>query len=294
MKIFTKTCLTGVLLLFPALVWGAQTMVPYPARSFNIDYGGGYTANVTISGNINSANINSTVYSQTGGFNFNGFSADTTVSIKATGSPSYSGATTAYIAEGTGTNKMITERVATDKSILNTTVGEIRQLSNPRLTVRQATGETKTTGIVSGTESSRPAFLDQQPDPPSSSYGQPGDNSQSAKSPSDTAGAGGSGSGSKLVPCDGADCTLAMLKQMGANIYNYLAGFGAILAVGAIVLAGFSYIKSGGDPSAMKEAKQKIVYAITGLIILGASVLIVNTVLKVFEPKTFQKVEDVK
>lgn len=108
---------------------------------------------------------------------------------------------------------------------------------------------------------------------------------------SNSSGGGGSGgspsdrqsSGTVLVPCDGAsDCTIRKLLDMGANIYNYIVGMGALVAVGAIVMAGFSYIKSAGDAKQMADAKNKIVLAIIGLVIMGASVLLVNTLLKVF------------
>lgn len=86
-----------------------------------------------------------------------------------------------------------------------------------------------------------------------------------------------------------------MILTMGVKIYNYFTGFGAILAVGAIVWAGFSYIKAQGEPSQMAAAKQIIVNAIIGLVALAASALIVNTVLK-WTGKTgdVTKVEDVK
>lgn len=286
MKIFTNTCLVGALLLFPVVVWGAE-LVPYAEKSFIIDYGGGYKANVTIAGKVSATNVDPTVYSPASGFNFNGFSADTKVSIQATG-PAGGGATNTYIKPDSGS---IIMNPANDKSRLDTTVGAIRKLSNPQLTVRQAGGETKTTGIVPGTESSSLPFLEQS-DPPSPQYGRPDDPSESKKSPSDRPGGGGSGSTGGLVPCDGVNCTIEKILDMGANIYNYLVGMGALIAVGAIIMAGFSYIKSGGDPSEMKEAKKKVIYAITGLIILGVSVLLVNTVLKVFK-SNIQTVESV-
>lgn len=101
---------------------------------------------------------------------------------------------------------------------------------------------------------------------------------------SGTTGGGASGTNNALVPCNGAeDCTIPKLLDMGARIYNYLVGLGALVAVGVIILAGFSYIRSAGDAKQMQDAKHKIVLAILGLVFLGASVLLVNTVLKVFQ-----------
>jgi len=106
-------------------------------------------------------------------------------------------------------------------------------------------------------------------------------------------GSGSSSSTTKLVPCNGTDCTIQMILTMGVKIYNYLTGFGAILAVAAIVYGGFSYIKSQGDPSAMKEAKTIVVNAIIGIVILAASALIVNTILQWIGSKNITKVEQV-
>ncbi|MDO8511664.1 MAG: pilin [bacterium] len=162
----------------------------------------------------------------------------------------------------------------------------------------QVAGESPIPVKASGanTTSNNPPFLNNNPANNSSSAPDTSTAQSNSDNPSSgNSGGGGGGSGIVLVPCDGSkgkECTIEKLKTMGANIFNYLAGFGAILAVGAIVMAGFSYIKSGGDPSAMKDAKQKIILAITGLIILGASVLIVNTVLKVLGSD--QKVEDIQ
>lgn len=89
-----------------------------------------------------------------------------------------------------------------------------------------------------------------------------------------------SDSKTQLVPCDGTDCTIKMLLTMGVRIYNYIVGFGAILAIGAIVWAGFSYVTAAGDTSKMSAAKEVIYNAIIGIVVLAASALIVNTVIK--------------
>ncbi len=108
---------------------------------------------------------------------------------------------------------------------------------------------------------------------------------------------GGSGSGSKLVPCDGADCRIDDIKKMAVNIFNYLMGFGAIVAIGAIVISGFQYIMSQGDSKQLDEAKGKLQMAIIGLVILAVSVLLVNTILRwagVTGGAGFTQVEDIQ
>jgi hypothetical protein len=113
-------------------------------------------------------------------------------------------------------------------------------------------------------------------------------------------GGSGSGSGSGLVPCDGVDCSIQKILTMGVKIYNYLTGFGAILAVGAMVWGGFSYITAQGDSSKMSAAKEIVINAIKGIVVLAVSALIVNTVINWVSSgkgldagKNIQKVEDV-
>ncbi len=67
---------------------------------------------------------------------------------------------------------------------------------------------------------------------------------------------------------------------MGRNIFNFLLYTGAIAATLAIVIAGFQYVMSQGDPARNKDAKQKLTYAIIGLGVLLLAYVIVNTILK--------------
>ena len=60
-----------------------------------------------------------------------------------------------------------------------------------------------------------------------------------------------------------------------------LAIFGAI-AVLIIVIAGFRYIMSRGDPGAVAKAKDAIVYALVGLVVMISAYGIVGFALNVF------------
>jgi hypothetical protein len=51
----------------------------------------------------------------------------------------------------------------------------------------------------------------------------------------------------------------------GLNIVYMVAG---IIAVIAIIFAGFSYVNSMGDPSAVAKAKNIIMYAVIGLVVI--------------------------
>lgn len=56
----------------------------------------------------------------------------------------------------------------------------------------------------------------------------------------------------------------------------------AVIAVGAIIWGGVSYVLSLGEPDKASQAKRIIMYAIVGLIIIGLSVIVVNFVINLF------------
>ncbi len=62
----------------------------------------------------------------------------------------------------------------------------------------------------------------------------------------------------------------------GINIFSIIVG---IIAVIMIVLAGFKYITSGGSDDKVKSAKNTIVYAVVGLIIVALAQFIVKFIL---------------
>jgi hypothetical protein len=70
----------------------------------------------------------------------------------------------------------------------------------------------------------------------------------------------------------------------GGGPGNNLGLVGAALALGGIALfamllmGGFKYITSGGDPKAAEAAKNTITYAIIGIIIMVSSVLILTII----------------
>jgi len=77
------------------------------------------------------------------------------------------------------------------------------------------------------------------------------------------------------------ECTICDLFQLAQNIYNFVIVFAFILALGALVWAGFKMMTSAGDPAKYKDALGKIRTILIGLAILLLAGLIVDTVLKV-------------
>jgi hypothetical protein len=57
-----------------------------------------------------------------------------------------------------------------------------------------------------------------------------------------------------------------------SHIIAVIAGVAAVII---IIVAGFMYILSGGDASKVNSAKNMIIYAVVGLVIIGASEAIV-------------------
>lgn len=63
------------------------------------------------------------------------------------------------------------------------------------------------------------------------------------------------------------------------RILNYFLALAGILAVAVLIYGGVQYIISRGDEGAAEKAKNTIVYAIIGLVVIGLSVVIVNFVI---------------
>lgn len=62
------------------------------------------------------------------------------------------------------------------------------------------------------------------------------------------------------------------------DIFNFVLAAAAILAVIMIIVGGLQYIGAAGNPSVISDAKDRIYWAILGLILALASVLILQTI----------------
>ncbi|NCT02230.1 hypothetical protein GW766_03210 [Candidatus Parcubacteria bacterium] len=83
-----------------------------------------------------------------------------------------------------------------------------------------------------------------------------------------------------FVPCSGTECSACHLVQMGNTIVKWLIG--VLFVVFAIVAAmgGFGLVTSGGNPEAKSAAKQKLVNALIGILIVLAAWLLVDTIIR--------------
>jgi hypothetical protein len=88
--------------------------------------------------------------------------------------------------------------------------------------------------------------------------------------------AGGSGSNTTCGASAGASGGLTNLAKKVVNIFSILVG---IVAVIMIIYGGFRYITSGGDSGNVGNAKNTLIFAIVGLIIVALAQFIVHYVL---------------
>lgn len=90
-------------------------------------------------------------------------------------------------------------------------------------------------------------------------------------------------SGSQTASGSSGSCTsteangsIQTIATKVVNIFSLIVG---IVAVIMIIYGGFRYITSGGDSGKVSSAKNSLIYAIVGLIIVAIAQLIVNVVL---------------
>ncbi|MDB5166140.1 MAG: hypothetical protein JWM37_212 [Candidatus Saccharibacteria bacterium] len=84
-----------------------------------------------------------------------------------------------------------------------------------------------------------------------------------------------SGTGCANAQTDGTG-QIARIARTAINILSIIVG---IVAVIMIIIGGFRYITSGGDSGKVGSAKNTIIYAIIGLILVALAQVIVNIVL---------------
>lgn len=75
---------------------------------------------------------------------------------------------------------------------------------------------------------------------------------------------------------EAADTSIDELITNIVNIFSVIVG---VIAVIMIIIGGFRYVTSGGDSSNVTSAKNTIMYAIIGLIIVALAQIIVRFVL---------------
>ncbi len=83
-----------------------------------------------------------------------------------------------------------------------------------------------------------------------------------------------------MVTCSGIECNFCYLADMTNKVINWLFGFMAVVATVLFAVAGINLVTSGGNQEAMRKAKARLTYVVIGFLLMLASWLIVDTILK--------------
>lgn len=70
--------------------------------------------------------------------------------------------------------------------------------------------------------------------------------------------------------------TISGLQLVFGNIVSGILGISAIVLFVMLLLGGFQYITSGGDPQKVEQAKKTLTYAIFGVVAIALSYLILR------------------
>ena len=83
-----------------------------------------------------------------------------------------------------------------------------------------------------------------------------------------------------LVPCDGIDCNACHFVEMGNTILVWLIGVMFVVFAAILAVAGWGLVTSGGNQTALSDAKSKFTNALIGLFIVLAAWLLVDTIMR--------------
>lgn len=93
-----------------------------------------------------------------------------------------------------------------------------------------------------------------------------------------TSDTGAAGSGNECTQ-EGAGSGVTGIYKLASQVVNIFSVLVGIIAVIMIIYGGFKYITSGGDSGNVSGAKNTLIYAIVGLIIVALAQFIVRFVL---------------
>ena len=90
---------------------------------------------------------------------------------------------------------------------------------------------------------------------------------------------GAEGASGDDVTCSDTGVGAGSIQNLGRKIVNIFSVVVGAIAVIMIIFGGFRYITSGGDTNRVGAAKNTLIYAIVGLIIVALAQLIVHFIL---------------
>ena len=72
--------------------------------------------------------------------------------------------------------------------------------------------------------------------------------------------------------------TLSCIPAVFSNLLTALLAFAGLFALFIFIYSGFRYIHAGGDPKQLEGARNTLIYAIVGLILIVFSFFVVNII----------------
>ena len=103
-----------------------------------------------------------------------------------------------------------------------------------------------------------------------------GNNVSAVDSPKDSSAASKIAAGADNTGIKGGSTDLTGMIQAVINTMLFLIGIAAVIA---IIISGFMYITSAGDPGKIKKAKDTLLYAVIGIVVAILSYAIVKWVI---------------
>lgn len=81
------------------------------------------------------------------------------------------------------------------------------------------------------------------------------------------------------IKCQGNEDTGSLIRTIGRIVEALLALVGIVAAI-YLIVGGLRYVRSEGDEGEAEKAKNTILYAVIGIILIGLSVMIVNYIIE--------------
>lgn len=97
----------------------------------------------------------------------------------------------------------------------------------------------------------------------------------------------GAGLPSKIVPCDGVNCTVCDVAQLSQNILNTGIFIAVFFSAVLFAWAGWKVLTSGGDSEQYSSGKRIFTNVIVGLVIILAAWLLIDTLMKTLTNGSF-------
>lgn len=71
---------------------------------------------------------------------------------------------------------------------------------------------------------------------------------------------------------------LTQIEQVFSSVISVIAGLGFVALLVMVILAGFKYLTSGGEPKAVQQAHQTITWALLGVVFMAIAWLILQLI----------------